>query len=150
MVNDFFLGFAGHAHTRNNIGTIPDPNADMGLRKKNSPEEAHRLTEAVLDKLERDVSNAGYDVKDVKLLLLYLSYRGEPGEKDRVICENILKTIAKRFKGHTAGNQLRLIGHTTAGEIENEDLELKEVSGIGYNGLSLLALVTNLARALRF
>ena len=37
-----------------------------------------------------------------------------------------------------------MIGHTTAGEIENEDLVLKEVSGIGYNGLSLLALVTNL------
>jgi len=144
MVNDFFLGFAGHAHTRNNLETQPDPNNEIELRKRNTPEEAQRLTEAILDKLEEDISSAGYDMKDVKLLLLYLSYRGEPGEKDQLICESILKTIDKRFKGHTAENQLRLIGHTTAGEIENEDLELKEVSGIGYNGLSLLALVTNL------
>jgi len=145
MVNDFFLGFAGHAHTRNNLETfLGAPDTEMELRKKNSPEEAQRLTEAVLNKLERDISNAEYDLKDVKLLLLYLSYRGEPGEKDRLVFESILKVIEKRFSGHTGTGQLRLIGHTTAGEIENEDLELKEVSGIGYNGLSLLALVTNL------
>jgi len=142
MVNDFFLGFAGHAHTKNNL--IFDPNGGRELRERNSPEEAMRLTEAVQDKLGIDISNAGYDLKDVKLLVLYLSYRGETEEKDRLICESILKTIDKRFKGHTAENQLRLIGHTTCGEIENEDLELKEVSGIGHNGLSLLALVTNL------
>jgi len=141
MVNDFFLGFAGHAHTKNDL--IVDPNIEIELRKRNSSEEAQRLTEAVLDKLERDISNAGYDMKDVKLLILYLSYRGETEEKDRLICERILGVIKGRFKGHTAPNQLRLIGHTTAGEIENEDLELKEVSGIGYNGLSMLALVSN-------
>jgi KaiC/GvpD/RAD55 family RecA-like ATPase len=142
MVGDFFLGFAGHAHTRNDLEA--DPNKSSQLRKENNVEEALRLTEAVLDKLEKDVSSAGYDLKDVKLLILYLSYRGETEEKDRLISENILKAIENRFKGKTASDQLRLIGHTTAGEIENEDLELKEVSGIGYNGLSLLALVTNL------
>jgi hypothetical protein len=52
--------------------------------------------------------------------------------------------LEKRFEAHSTVNQFRLIGHTTAGELENEDLELKEISGIGYNGLSLLALVTNL------
>jgi len=142
MVNDFFLGFAGHAHTKNNL--ILDPNSGRELRERNSPEEAQRLTEAVLDKLGMDISNAGYDLKDVKLLILYLSYRGESENQDRLLFESILKTVDRRFKEHTAGNQLRLIGHTTCGEIENEDLELKEVSGIGYNGLSLLALVTNL------
>jgi hypothetical protein len=142
MVGDFFLGFAGHAHTRNDLEA--DPNRAMQLRKENSVDEAQRLAEAVLDKLEKDISNAGYDLKDVKLLVLYLSYRGETEGKDRLISESILKAIEIRFKGKTAAEQLRLIGHTTAGEIENEDLELKEVSGIGYNGLSLLALVTNL------
>jgi len=141
MVNDFFLGFAGHAHTKNDL--IVDPNIEIELRKRNSPEEAQRLTKAVLDKLEKDISNAGYDLKDVKLLILYLSYRGETEEKDRLICEKILGVIEGRFKGHTAQNQLRLIGHTTAGEVENEDLELKEVSGIGYNGVSILALVSS-------
>jgi len=142
MDGDFFLGFAGHAHTRNDLEA--DPNKALLLRKENSVEEAQRLVEAVLDKLEKDISNAGYDLKNVKLLVLYLSYRGETEEKDRLISESVLKAIEKRFKGKTAEEQLRLIGHTTAGEIENEDLELKEVSGIGYNGLSLLALVTNL------
>ncbi len=140
MTSDFFLGFAGHAHTKNEIGI--DPNNEMELRKRNSPREAQRLIEAVLDKIEKDISNARYDLKDVKLLILYLSYRGDTEKKDRLICERILEVIEKRFKD--TANQLRLIGHTTAGEIENEDLELKEVSGIGYNGLSLLALVTNL------
>ena len=142
MADNFFLGFAGHAHTRNDLEA--DPNKAIQLRKENSVEEAQRLTEAVLNKIEREISDAGYDQKDVKLLVLYLSYRGETEEKDRLISESILKTIEKRFKGRAAAEQLRLIGHTTAGEIENEDLELKEVSGIGYNGLSLLALVTNL------
>jgi KaiC/GvpD/RAD55 family RecA-like ATPase len=142
MVSDFFLGFAGHAHTRNDLEA--DPTKDVQLRKENSVEEAQRLTEAVLDKLEGDISEAGYRLTDVKLLILYSSYRSETEEKDRSICEGILGAIGRRFKEKSAAEQLRLIGHTTAGEIENEDLELKEVSGIGYNGLSLLALVTNL------
>jgi len=142
MANDFFLGFAGHAHTKNNLEF--DPNSGRELRERNSPEEAQRLTEAVFDKLEMDTSNAGYDLKDVKLLILYSSCRGESFDQDRLLSESILKVIDNRFKGHTVGNQPRLIGHNTCGEIENEDLELKEVSGIGYNGLSLLALVTNL------
>lgn len=142
MVSDFFLGFAGHAHTRNDLQA--DPTKDVQLRRENSVEEAKRLTEAVLDKLEGDVSETKYCLKDVKLLILYSSYRGETGEKDRLICEGILRAIESRFKGKSRAEQLRLIGHTTAGEIENEDLELKEISGIGYNGLSLLALVTNL------
>jgi hypothetical protein len=142
MVGDFSLGFAGHAHTRNDLEA--DPNKAMQLRKENSVEEAKRLAETVLNKLEKDIFGAGYDLKDVKLLTLYLSYRGETEEKDRLISENVLKAVENRFKGKTAAEQLRLIGHTTAGEIENEDIELKEVSGIGYNGLSLWALVTNL------
>lgn len=142
VVKDFFLGFAGHAHTTNEI--MFDPNSEIELRKTNSPEEAQRLTEKVLDKLEEDVSNTGYDLNDVKLLILYLSYRGETKEKDRLISERILNLIEERFKGRTISSPLRLIGHTTAGEIENEDLVLEEVTGIGYNGLSILALVTNL------
>ncbi|MDH5462301.1 MAG: hypothetical protein OEX09_08795, partial [Candidatus Bathyarchaeota archaeon] len=126
MVSDYFLGFTAHAHTKNGLET--DQNKEMELRRRNSPEEAQTLTEAVLDKLQKDISNGGYDLKDVKLLVLYLSYRGEPEEKDRLICERILSAIEKRFGEHTATNQLRLIGHTTAGEIENEDLQLKEVS----------------------
>ncbi len=142
MVTDYFLGFAAHAHTRNTLET--DQNKEIELRKRNTPEQARALVETVLDKLERDISNDGYNLNDVKLLILYLSYRGETEEKDRRICAKILEVIERRFRESTAANQLRLIGHTTAGEIENEDLELKEVSGIGYNGLSLLALVTNL------
>ncbi len=46
MVDDFFLGFAGHAHTRNDV--VPDPNLDLHLRKENGAEEALKLTEAVL------------------------------------------------------------------------------------------------------
>jgi hypothetical protein len=140
MVNDFFSGFAAHAHTRNEIET--DPSEEMALRRKNNPDEAQKLVEAVLDKIERDISTAGYAPKDVKLLILYSSYRGYNEEKDRRICESILRAIENRFRN--TSNQLRLIGHTTAGEIENEDLKLPKVSGIGYNGLSLLALVTNL------
>jgi hypothetical protein len=142
VANDFFLGFAGHAHTRNELET--DPAKDEELRRKNSPEEAQRLTEMVTGKLERDITESGYNLGNTKLLILYVSYRGESREKDKTICESILRTIEKRFKAHSAANQLRLIGHTTGGELENEDLELKEISGIGYNGLSLLALVTNL------
>ncbi|MBS7633201.1 hypothetical protein KEJ15_06250 [Candidatus Bathyarchaeota archaeon] len=141
MVNDFFLGFVGHAHTRNDLEA--DPNKDTQLRKENSVEEAQRLTEKVLDKIENDISQAGHDLRDVKLLILYSSYRGETEDKDKIICKGILDAIERRFRGKSAAEQLRLIGHTTGGEIENEDLELKKVSGIGYNGLSLLALVTN-------
>ena len=142
MADDFFLGFAGHAHTRNDL--VPDPNLALQLRRENSAKEALRLTEAVLDKIGGDISGAGYNLKDVKLLVLYLSYRGDTEERDRLIGETILKAIEERFKGKTAAEQLRLIGHTTAGEMENQDLVLKEPSGIGYNGLTLLALVTNL------
>ncbi len=141
MVNDFFLGFAGHAHTRNDLEV--DPNKDTQLRTENSIEEAQRLTERVLDKIENDISQTGHHLTDVKLLILYSSYRGETEDKDKLICEGILGAIERRFNGKNTAEQFRLIGHTTAGEIENEDLELKEVSGIGYNGLSLLALATN-------
>jgi hypothetical protein len=141
MVSDFFLGFAGHAHTRNDLEV--DSNKDTQLRKENSVEEAQRLTERVLNKIENDISQTGHHLTDVKLLILYSSYRGETEDKDKLICEGILGAIERRFNGKNTAEHFRLIGHTTAGEIENEDLELKEVSGIGYNGLSLLALVTN-------
>ena len=140
MVGDFFSGFAAHAHTRNEIET--DPSKETELRRRNNPDEAQKLVEAILDKIEKDISTAGYALKDVRLLILYSSYRGDNEEKDRLICESILRVIENRFRN--TSNQLRLIGHTTAGEIENEDLKLAKVSGIGYNGLSLLALVTNL------
>jgi hypothetical protein len=140
MASDFFLGFAGHAHTMNELET--DPQRELELRRRNSPVEVQKLIGIVVDKLERDLHNSGYGLEDVKLLILYLSYRGEPFEKDTLICGSILRAIEDRFK--KPANQLRLIGHTTAGELENEDLVLKEVSGVGYNGLSLLALVTNL------
>ncbi len=141
MVNDFFLGFAGHAHTKNEVET--DQQREVELRRRNSPEEAQKLTEMALDKLEKDLSSSGFNREDVKLLVLYLSYRGEPLEKDTLICDSILRSIEKRFR-RTPADQLRLIGHTTAGELENEDLLLKEISGVGCNGLSMLALVTNL------
>jgi len=141
MVNDFFLGFAGHAHTMNELET--DQQKELELRRRNSPEEAEKLIGMVLDKLEKDLLNGGYGLEDVKLLILYSSYRGDPKEKDTLICDSILKAIENRFKKQ-ASNQLRLVGHTTGGELENEDLVLKEISGIGYNGLSLLALATNL------
>jgi KaiC/GvpD/RAD55 family RecA-like ATPase len=141
MNDGFFVGFAAHAHTMNELET--DQQKELELRIKNNPEEAQKLIVIVLDKLEEDLSDCGYALEDVKLLILYLSYRGEPAEKDTLICESILRAIEKRFKKHT-GSQLRLIGHTTAGELENEDLVLKEISGVGYNGLSLMALVTNL------
>ncbi len=141
MVNDFFLGFAGHAHTMNELEL--DPKREMELRLKNSPEEAHRLTEMVLGKLEREITNSGYKVEDVKLLILYQSYRGEPAQKDTLICESILRAIENWSKKHGA-SQFRLVGHTTGGELENEDLVLEKISGVGYNGLSLMALVTNL------
>jgi hypothetical protein len=141
MVNDFFLGFAGHAHTMNELEL--DPQKELELRTRNSPEEAQKLTGMILDKLEKDLSGCGYGLEDVKLLILYSSYRGEPAERDTLVCGSILRAIENRFKKHDA-SQLRLIGHTTSGELENEDLVLKEISGVGYNGLSLLALVTNL------
>ena len=140
--NDFFSGFAGHAHTRNEVGL--DQVKEEELRRANSPEEAERLTGMVMDKLEKDISKSGYGLDDVKLLVMYLSYRGEPKEKDSIICESVLDSIRERFDKRSASNQLRLIGHTTGGELENEDLVLKEVSGVGHNGLSVLALVTNL------
>ncbi len=120
-----------------------DPQKELELRGRNSPEEAVKLTEIILDKLEKDLSQSGYNVEDAKALILYSSYRGEPAEKDAQICKSILKTIENRFK-KLATSQLRLVGHTTSGELENEDLVLKDVSGVGYNGLSILALVTNL------
>jgi len=141
MVNDFFLGFAGHAHTMNELET--DQQRELELRRRNSPEEAQKLIGMILDKLEKDLLDSGCRLEDVKLLILYLSYRGEPAERDTLICGSILRAIENRFRKHAA-SQLRLIGHTTGGELENEDLVLKEISGIGYNGLSLLALVTNL------
>jgi len=141
MVNDFFLGFAGHAHTMNELET--DQQRELELRRRNNPEEAQKLTGTILDKLERDLLKSGCSPEDAKLLILYLSYRGETAEKDALICGSILRLIEERFKKYAA-NQVRLIGHTTGGELENEDLELKEISGIGYNGLSLLALATNL------
>jgi hypothetical protein len=141
MFNDFILGFAGHAHTMNELEL--DPQKELELRTRNSPEEAQKLTGIILDKLEQDISAGGYSLQDARALILYSSYRGEPAEKDTLICESILRAIENRFKKHDA-SQLRLIGHTTTGELENEDLVLKEISGVGYNGLSLLALVTNL------
>jgi len=141
MSDDFFAGFAAHAHTMNELET--DPQKESELRRRNSPEEAQKLIGITLDKLEKDLSDGGYGLDDVKLLMLYLSYRGEPADKDTLVCRSILRAIENRFRKQTA-NELRLIGHTTGGELENEDLVLKEISGVGYNGLSLLALVTNL------
>jgi hypothetical protein len=142
MGDDFFVGFAGHAHTRNELEA--DPTKDMQLRKENSVEEAQRLTERALDKIENDISQTGYHLADVKLLILYSSYRGDTEDKDKLICEGILGAIERRFRRKNAVAQLRLVGHTTGGELENEDLVLEEISGIGSNGLSLLALATNL------
>jgi len=141
MNDDFFMSFAVHAHTMNELET--DQQKELELRRRNSPEEAQKLIGMILDKLEKDVLGSGYNLEDVKLLILYLSYRGEPAERDTLICGSILRAVENRFKKHAA-NQLRLIGHTTGGELENEDLVLKEISGVGYNGLSLLALATNL------
>jgi len=141
MDDHFFMGFAAHAHTMNELET--DQRRELELRRRNSPEEAQKLIGKILDKLEGDLLKSGCSPEDVKLLILYLSYRGEPAEKDALICGSILRAIEDRFKKH-GSNQLRIIGHTTGGELENEDLELKEISGIGYNGLSLLALATNL------
>jgi hypothetical protein len=140
LADDFFLAFSAHAHTRNDVEV--DMKRDTALRTNNSPEEACKLTKVVLEKIERDISGSGFRLNDVKLLVLLLSYRGASEDKDAKICGSVLETIEKRFKGNTAANGLRLIGHTTAAELENEDLLLKEVSGIGYNGLSLLALLT--------
>jgi hypothetical protein len=129
--NDFFLGFAAHAHTKNEVGL--DQTQEEKLRRENSPAEAQRLTGMVMDKLKKDISQSGYGFDDVKLLVLYQSYRGETREKDSIICESVLGNIRERFEKSSASNQLRLVGHTTAGELENEDLVLKEVSGVGYN-----------------
>ncbi len=141
MVNDFFLGFAGHAHTMNELEL--DHQKELELRRRNSPEEAEKLIAMILDKLEGDMCSDGYGLDEVKLLILYSSYRGEPVEKDKLICESFLRAIENKFKKQ-ASSQLRLIGHTTVAELENEDLVLKQITGVGFNGLSLLALVTNL------
>jgi hypothetical protein len=140
--DDFFLGFAAHAHAKNEFSL--DQVKEEALRRENSPEEAQRLTEMVMDKLEKDITKSGYGLDDAKLLVLYQSYRGEPREKDSIICDCVLNKIRQRFEKGSASTQLRLVGHTTAGELENEDLLLREVTGIGYNGFSALALVTNL------
>lgn len=141
-----FLCFVGHAHTHNELEI--DRSSEMKTRKTNGKNEARRLTTSVLDKIEKEISEVGYTLRNVRLLVLYLSYRGNTEGRDREICETVLKTIKERFEADEATQQLRLIGHTTAGEIENEDIELtrrgKKVSGIGYNGLSLLGIVTNL------
>jgi hypothetical protein len=141
MTDDYFMGFAAHAHTMNELEL--DPQKELELRRKNNPEGAQKLAEITLDKLEKDLANSSHSPEDVKLLILYLSYRGDAEGRDALICGSVLRAIENRFKKHAA-NQLRLIGHTTCGELENEDLVLKEISGVGYNGLSLLALVTNL------
>jgi KaiC/GvpD/RAD55 family RecA-like ATPase len=141
MDDEFFMGFAAHAHTMNELET--DPQKELELRRRNSPEEARKLVGMILDKIEKDILKSSCSLEDVKLLILYLSYRGETAEKDGLICRSILEAIEDRFKKYEA-NQLRIIGHTTGGELENEDLVLKEISGIGCNGLSLLALTTNL------
>src|SRR3972149_1669816 len=141
MNDDFFLGFAAHAHKMNELET--DQQRELEQRRRNSPEEAQKLIGTILDKLEQDLLDGGCGLDDVRLLILYLSYRGEPAEKDTQICGSILGAMENRFKKHAA-SKLRIIGHTTGGELENEDLVLKEISGVGYNGMSLLALVTNL------
>ena len=141
MSGDFFLGFAGHAHTMNEVEL--DHQKELELRRSNSPEEAQKLTGMVLDKLEKDLLRSGYSLEDVRLLILYSSYRGEPAEKDTLVSGSILGAIENRFRKHDV-SQVKLVGHTTGGELENEDLVLKEISGVGFNGLSLLALVTNL------
>ncbi len=141
MEGNFFQGFAGHAHTMNELET--DQQKEQELRRRNNPEEAQKLVGVILDKLEKDLSEVDCSLEDVKLLVMYLSYRGEPAENDSIICQSILRSIEHRFRKQAA-SQPRLVGHTTAGELENEDLVLKEISGVGYNGLSLLALVTNL------
>ena len=140
MTDDYFMGFAAHAHTLNELEL--DPQKESDLRRRNCPEEAQRLAEAALEKLERDIRTSGHGLGDVKLLILYLSYRGDTGDKDAGICRAILKAVEARFMGSPVN--VRLVGHTTAGELENDDLELAQTSGIGYNGLSLLALATNL------
>src|SRR4030042_2602169 len=112
--NDFFLGFAAHAHTKNELGF--DQVKEEELRRANCPEEAQRLTGVVMDKLEKDISKSGFGLADVRLLVLYLSYRGEPKEKDAIICESVLDSIRERLEKRSASNQLRLVGHTTGGE----------------------------------
>lgn len=85
------MGFAGHAHTMNELET--DPQRDLELKSRNSPEEAKKLVGMILGKLEKDLLDSDYRLEDVKLLILYLSYRGEPVEKDTQICGSILRDI---------------------------------------------------------
>ncbi len=140
-MNDFFLGFAGHAHTMNELEL--DHQKELELRKRNSPEEAQELIGLILDKLEKDLLSNGHYSEDIKLLILFSSYRGDSEEKDALVCESVLRSIESRFR-KGASSQPRLIGHTTAAELENEDLKLKQISGVGFNGFSLLTLVTDL------
>lgn len=50
MAGDFFLGLAGYTHARNEVST--DPKIDIELKMRNNLEEAQRLSELVLDKIE--------------------------------------------------------------------------------------------------
>jgi len=105
MANDIFLGFSGHAHTMNELET--DEKKELELRRRNNPEEAQKLIGMILDKLEKDLSGSGYNLEDVKLLVLYLSYRGEPLEKDTLICDSVLRSIENRFR-RTAAKRFNL------------------------------------------
>jgi len=44
MDGHFFMGFAAHAHTMNEMET--DQERELELRRRNSPEEAQKLVEA--------------------------------------------------------------------------------------------------------
>jgi hypothetical protein len=112
--NDYFLSYAVHAHTKNELGF--DPIKEEELRKANSMEEARRFTEMVTNKLEKDISRSGYGLNDVRLLILYLSYRGEPKEKDVAICESVLDSIREKFEKGSVSNQLRLVGRFQASD----------------------------------
>jgi hypothetical protein len=95
MNGDFFMGVAAHAHTFNEMET--DQQRELELRKKNNPEEARKLAEIVLDKIEKDLLKSSCSPKDVKLLVLFQSYRGDTEEKDTLICKSILRAIEDRF-----------------------------------------------------
>ena len=140
MEDDFLKGFAAHAHTMNELET--DRSKEEELRKKNTPAEAQKLAEIALQKLETDITESKCNTDDIKLLILFDSYRGEPKDRDLAMSEAILNAIESRFR-KSAQPQLRLVGHTTAGELENEDLLQKSISGVGFNGISMMALATN-------
>jgi hypothetical protein len=54
-----------------------DPQRELKLRRSNSPEEAQQLNPKVLDKLEKGLLENDLGPEDVKLLIIYLSYKGE-------------------------------------------------------------------------